>query len=65
MRKYNKVGVRKYVKMGEQLGDILSKILNGARINYLYNKLAMVDLFSPAGGECYNIYVIVYSRHLL
>ncbi|TYK29397.1 Retrovirus-related Pol polyprotein from transposon TNT 1-94 [Cucumis melo var. makuwa] len=37
-----------YVKTGEQLGDILTKDVNGARISYLYKKLDMIDIFAPA-----------------
>ena len=37
-----------YVKTGEQLGDILTKSLNGTRISYLCNKLGMIDIFAPA-----------------
>ncbi|TYK04618.1 gag-pol polyprotein [Cucumis melo var. makuwa] len=36
-----------YVKTGEQLGDILTKAVNGARISYLCNKLDMIDIFAP------------------
>ena len=37
-----------YVKAGEQLGDILTKVVNGARISYLFNKLGMIGTFSSA-----------------
>ena len=37
-----------YVKTGEQLGDILTKALNGTRISYLCNKLGMIDIFASA-----------------
>ncbi|KAL0534562.1 hypothetical protein IC582_028853 [Cucumis melo] len=37
-----------YVKIKEQLGDILTKVVNGARISYLCNKLDMMDIFAPA-----------------
>ena len=37
-----------FVKTGEQLGDILTKAVNGARISYRCNKLGMVDIFAPA-----------------
>jgi hypothetical protein len=30
-----------YVKTGEQLGDIFTKALNGVRVDYLCNKLAL------------------------
>ena len=38
----------RYVKTGEQLEDILTKALNGARISYMCNKLGMIDIFAPA-----------------
>ena len=31
----------RYMKTGEQLGDILTKVVNGTRISYLCNKLVM------------------------
>ena len=37
-----------YVKTGEQLGDIFTKALNGVRINYLCNKLGMINIYAPA-----------------
>ncbi|KAA0035572.1 putative mitochondrial protein [Cucumis melo var. makuwa] len=37
-----------YVKTEEQLEDILTKAVNGARISYLCNKLDMIDIFAPA-----------------
>ena len=37
-----------YVKIGEQLGDILTKAVNEARISYLCNKLDMINIFAPA-----------------
>ncbi|KAA0066246.1 putative mitochondrial protein [Cucumis melo var. makuwa] len=37
-----------YLKTGEQLGDILTKAVNGARISYLCNKLDMIDIFARA-----------------
>ena len=37
-----------YVKTGEQLRDILTKALNGARISYLRNKLDMINIFVAA-----------------
>ena len=35
-----------YVKMGEQLGDILTKALSGDRVSYLCNKLGMIDIYA-------------------
>ena len=37
-----------YVKTREQLGDILTKAVNGARISYLCNKLSMIKIFASA-----------------
>ncbi|KAK3040300.1 hypothetical protein RJ639_028215 [Escallonia herrerae] len=37
-----------YVKTGEQLGDILTKSLNGTRVEYLCNKLGMINIYAPA-----------------
>ena len=37
----------KYVKIGEQLGDIFTKALNGDRVNYLCNKLSMINIYAP------------------
>ena len=34
------------VKTEEQMGD-LTKVVNGARISYMCNKLDMIDIFSP------------------
>jgi len=36
-----------YVKTGEQLGDIFTKALNGVRVNYLCNKLGMINIYAP------------------
>ncbi|KAK3037684.1 hypothetical protein RJ639_030628 [Escallonia herrerae] len=38
------IGLRK----GEQLGDILTKSLNGTRVEYLCNKLGMINIYTPA-----------------
>ncbi|KAL5771261.1 hypothetical protein ACOSP7_015415 [Xanthoceras sorbifolium] len=37
-----------YVKTGEQLGDIFTKALNGVRVDYLCNKLGMINIYAPA-----------------
>ena len=37
-----------FVKTGEQLGDLLTKALNGARVDYLCNKLGMINIYAPA-----------------
>ncbi|KAL0537488.1 hypothetical protein IC582_026466 [Cucumis melo] len=36
-----------YVKTKEQLRDILTKAINGARLSYLCNKLDMINIFAP------------------
>ena len=36
-----------YVKTGEQLRDIFTKPLSGDRVNYLYNKLGMINIYAP------------------
>ena len=37
-----------YVKIGEQLEDIFTKVLNGVRVDYLCNKLGMINIYAPA-----------------
>ena len=37
-----------YVKTGEQLRDIFTKALNGVRVDYLCNKLGMININAPA-----------------
>ena len=37
-----------YVKIGEQLGDIFTNALNGIQIDYLCNKLGMINIYAPA-----------------
>ena len=36
-----------YVKTGKQLGDIFTKPLSGDRVNYLCNKLGMINIYAP------------------
>ena len=36
-----------YVKTREQLGDIFTKALNGARVDYIYNKMGMINIYTP------------------
>ncbi|CAN4090574.1 unnamed protein product [Withania somnifera] len=36
-----------YIKTGERLGDIFTKALNGVRIDYLCNKLGMINIYAP------------------
>ena len=37
-----------HVQIGEQLGDIFTKALNGVRVDYLCNKLGMINIYAPA-----------------
>ena len=37
----------RYVKTGEQLGDIFTKPLSGDRVSYLCNKLGMINIYAP------------------
>ena len=37
----------RYVKTGEQLGDIFTKDLNGDGVSYLCNKLGMTNIYAP------------------
>ena len=37
-----------YVKTGDQLGDLFTKPLNGTRIDYLCNKLGIINIYAPA-----------------
>ena len=36
-----------YVKSGDQLGDIFTKALNGVRVDYICNKLGMINIYAP------------------
>ena len=36
-----------HVKTDEQLGDIFTKVLNGSRIDYLCNKLGIINIYAP------------------
>ena len=38
----------RYVKTGEQLKDIFTKALNGIRVDYLCNKLCMINVNASA-----------------
>ena len=35
------------VKIGEQLGDIFIKPFSGDRVDYLCNKLGMINIYAP------------------
>ena len=37
----------RYVKTGEQLGDIFTKALNGDRVSCLCNKFSMINVYAP------------------
>ena len=47
----------RYVKTGEQFGDIFTKAINGDRVSYLCNKLGMINIYALE-GECYSIYLL-------
>ena len=36
-----------YVKTGEQLGDIFTNALSRDQVSYLYNKLSMINIYTP------------------
>ena len=36
-----------HVRTGEQLGDIFTKALNGVRVDYICNKLDMINIYTP------------------
>lgn len=36
-----------HIKTREQLGDIFTKTLNGARVNYICNKLGIINIYTP------------------
>ena len=40
-----------YVKAEEQLDDIFTKVLSGDRVNYLCNKLDMINIYAPTLGR--------------
>ena len=37
----------RYVKIGEQLGDIFTKALSGDQVGYLCKKLGMINIYAP------------------
>ena len=37
-----------YVKTGEQVADLFTKALHRARVDYLCNKLGMINIYAPA-----------------
>ena len=36
-----------HVKTGKQLGDIFTKALNRVRVDYICNKLGMINIYAP------------------
>ena len=36
-----------HVRIGEQLGDIFTKALNGVWVDYICNKLGMINIYAP------------------
>ena len=50
-----------YVKIGEQLGDIFTNALNGVQVDYLCNKLGMINIYAPTwGGVLQNVNSYMY-----
>lgn len=45
MRKENMIS-KGYVKISEQLADLFTKALNGARVNYFCNKLGIINIYA-------------------
>ncbi|XP_028753323.1 uncharacterized protein LOC114712931 [Neltuma alba] len=37
----------KHVRSNDKLGDLLTKALNGVRVDYLCNELGMIDIYAP------------------
>ena len=37
----------RYMKSGEQLGNIFTKALSGDQVSYLCNKLGMINIYAP------------------
>lgn len=37
-----------YVRSGNQLGDLLSKALTRPCVDYLYNRLGLINIYTPA-----------------
>lgn len=56
-----------YVKTWEQLADIFLKALNGAWVNYLCNKMDIINIYAlDLGGALPNIeYIPLYSRLII
>ena len=59
MRTYNKVGYPGHWKTGEQLGVIFMKVLNGACISSLSDKLNMINIYAPTWGNYYSAYISI------
>ena len=36
-----------HVRSGDQLGDLLTKVLTGIQIDYLCNKLGLINIYAP------------------
>lgn len=50
----------RHVKIREQLGDIFTKALNGVRVDYLCNKLGMINIYASAWVEL--LYIVYRNR---
>lgn len=50
----------RHVKTREQLGDIFTKALNWVRVDYLYNKVRMINIYASTWGR-----VLQILRHYL
>ncbi|KAK4263294.1 hypothetical protein QN277_028729 [Acacia crassicarpa] len=37
----------RHVRSSDQLGDLLTKALNGTQVDYLYNKLGLINIYVP------------------
>ena len=43
-----------YIPSNHQVADVLTKGLPNTQFKVLINKLGMIDIYSPAWGECWN-----------
>lgn len=48
-----------YVTIGKHLGDIFTKVLNRVRVDYIFNKLSVINVYAPTGG---GVLSVVYNR---
>ncbi len=54
------------MRIGERLADIFTKALVGSKVDYICNKLRMINIYGPAWGECCELYelAILEDRQL-